>query len=87
MVYYWSKEVTMEIREYNPRAIIIGFRKSAGYETTQEMADALGITKPTWLKYEKEPWRMTLETFDQLEKLLGEDFAEFFWTHKLYKKK
>lgn len=76
----------MENRKYEPKAIISGFRKAAGYEKSDDIAKVLGVTKPTYLKYEKKPWKMTLDTLDKLGELLGEEFIEFFWTHKLYKK-
>lgn len=76
----------MENRNYNAKAIISGFRKGAGYEKAEAVAKILGVSKPTYLKYEKEPWRMTLGTLLDLEELYGEEFTDFFWKHKLYKK-
>ena len=75
----------MENRSYNARAIISGFRKAAGYENAEEIAEILGVSKPTYLKYEKKPWTMTLATLDRLEELYGEEFINFFFDHKLYK--
>jgi len=77
----------MEDRNYNARAIISGFRKAAGYDNSEKVAEILGVSKPTYLKYEKKPWKMTLATLDRLEELYGEEFVDFFWKHKLYKQK
>lgn len=75
----------MENRNYNAKAIISGFRKGAGFEKAEEVADILGVSKPTYLKYERKPWTMSLATLDRLEELFGEEFVDFFWKHKLYK--
>lgn len=77
----------METRTYNPKAIISGFRRGAGYDKAEDIAEILGVSKPTYLKYEKKPWKMTLGTLEKLEELYGEEFVEFFWTHKLYKER
>lgn len=76
----------MDEMKYNPKGIISGFRKASGYQTADEVAKVLGISKPTYLKYEKDPSKMTLEILDKLEELFGEEFRDMFFKHKLYKK-
>ena len=76
----------MEERIYNAKGIISGFRRGAGYEKIQDFANELGITRATYEKYERDPSTMTLGTLQKMEELLGEEFREFFWKHRLYKK-
>jgi len=68
------------------QGMISGFRLASGYTSSKEVADILGISKPTYLKYEKQPWKMSFETFEKLVELYGDEFAQYFIEHKLYKK-
>lgn len=77
----------MEKLTYNPKELISGFRKARGYIRAEDIAKELGITRPTYLKYESKPWTMNLEMLDKLENILGDDFSELFFKYKMYKKK
>lgn len=67
------------------RGIIAGFRKAKGYNSHREMAKLLNVSPVTYLKWEKNPSKIPCGELARFEELLGEEFIEFFFEHKLYK--
>ena len=64
--------------------IMKSFRARAGY-SQEQVAKKLGITRQTFVIYEKNPGIMTIETFGKLKDLYGDDFETVFFEKKLYK--
>lgn len=75
----------MSITNPSPKEAMQGFRRMAGYIKQKDVADILGVTKLTFLRYENNPRRMPVGVLEKLEDLYGEDFIKYFFDHKLYR--
>ncbi len=58
---------------------LIDARKSARY-SQQDVADHLGISRPTYAKMEKDPPSVTIEDAKKLAKLFGVSVNEIFFS-------
>lgn len=69
----------------NPKEFMAGYRRMVGYDKAQDVADKLGITRVTFVKYEHDPKTMPIGYLAKLEELYGENFTELFFAYKCYK--
>lgn len=67
-----------------PKDIMISFRKRKGL-TIDDVAIRIGCSYATMQKYESKPNTMTMDTFNKLTDIYGDDFATIFFKEKLYK--
>ena len=65
--------------------VIPFFRLKTGL-AKKEIAKRLGITKPTWDRYEKEPEMIPTFLFEKLENVFGPEFIDYYMDNKLYVK-
>ena len=54
-------------------------RQAANY-TQQEVADYLGISRPTYISMEKKPERVTIQDANKLSALFGVSVDDIFFT-------
>lgn len=72
------------MEKLNVKDIMKSYRVRIGKSQT-EIANLLGITRLTFNSYEENPGKIPTKLYGRLVELYGEDFNDYFFTHKLYK--